>query len=116
MIDGSHIAMRMPPDRGIDYYNRKDFYSIVLQAVCREDFKRFTKVYSGWPRKATVQNVPGFQMAWFVDKLEEPDAELDCNSLVIDGTLDCAQPEAEEGEIVDALTELGLRRHCQLGK
>ena len=39
MIDGSHIAMRMPPDREIDYYNRKDFYSIVPQAVCREDLK-----------------------------------------------------------------------------
>ena len=27
MIDGSHIPMRMSPDRGIDYYNRKDFYT-----------------------------------------------------------------------------------------
>ena len=44
------------------------------------------------------------QMAWFVDKLKEPEAELD--SIVIDGALDCSQPEAE-GEIVDALTELG---------
>ena len=50
MIDGSHIPIRMPPDRGIDYYNRKDFYSVVLQAVCREDL-RFTNVYCGWPGK-----------------------------------------------------------------
>ncbi len=34
MIDGSHIPIHMPADRGIDYYNWKDFYySIVLQAV-----------------------------------------------------------------------------------
>ena len=50
MIDGSHIPIRMPPDRGIDCYNRKDFYSVVLQAVCREDL-RFTNVYCGWPGK-----------------------------------------------------------------
>ena len=50
MIDGSHIPIRMPPDRGIDYYNQKDFYSVVLQAVCREDL-RFTNVYCGWPGK-----------------------------------------------------------------
>ena len=50
MIDESHIPIRMPPDKGIDYYNRKDFYPVVLQAVCREDL-RFTNVYCGWPGK-----------------------------------------------------------------
>ena len=46
------------------------------------------------------------QMAWFVDRLKEPEAELD--SLVFDGAPDCAQPEAvEEGEIVEALNDLG---------
>ena len=48
MIDGSHVPIRMSPDSGIDYYNQKDFYSIVLQAVSREDL-RFTNVYCGWP-------------------------------------------------------------------
>ena len=38
------------------------------------------------------------QMAWFVDKLKEPEAELD--SVVIDGALDCPQLEDEEGEIL----------------
>ena len=36
IIDGSRVPMRMPPDRGIDCYNRNDFYSIVFQAVCRD--------------------------------------------------------------------------------
>ena len=50
MVDGSHIPIRKPEERGVDYYNRKDFYSIVLQAVVREDM-RFTNVYTGWPGK-----------------------------------------------------------------
>lgn len=50
MIDGTHIQIKKPSVRGIDYYNRKDYYSIVLQAVVREDM-RFTHVYAGWPGK-----------------------------------------------------------------
>ena len=50
MIDGTHIAIHKPKERGIDYYNRKDYYSVVLQAVVREDM-RFTDVYCGWPGK-----------------------------------------------------------------
>ena len=30
-IDGTHIPIRKPGERGQDYYNRKDFYSIQLQ-------------------------------------------------------------------------------------
>ena len=33
----------MPAERGIDDYNRKDYYSVVLQVVVREDM-RFTGV------------------------------------------------------------------------
>ena len=50
MIDGTHIAIRRPSERGIDYYNRKEFYSVVLQAVCTDDLK-FTDVYTGYPGK-----------------------------------------------------------------
>ena len=46
-------------------------------------------------------------MVWFVDKLKEPEAEQDSNSVVIDGASDCVQLETEEGEIDDVLTELG---------
>ena len=46
-------------------------------------------------------------MAWFVDKLKEPESELDSSSVgcVNDGAPDCVKPE--EGGTVDALTELG---------
>ena len=32
-IDGTHIPIKAPKDNPGDYYNRKSFYSIVLQAV-----------------------------------------------------------------------------------
>ncbi|WAR04916.1 hypothetical protein MAR_020285 [Mya arenaria] len=41
MIEWSHIPIRRPSDRGIDNYNRKYFYSVVLQAVVAENL-RFT--------------------------------------------------------------------------
>lgn len=50
MVDGTHIPIRKPSVRGTDYYNRKDFHSVVLQAVTREDM-RFIDVSTGWPGK-----------------------------------------------------------------
>lgn len=50
MLDGTHIQIRRPAERGFDYYNRKEYYSVVLQAVVREDLC-FTNVYTGWPGK-----------------------------------------------------------------
>ena len=32
-VDGTHIPIVAPPQSSADYYNRKGFYSIVLQAV-----------------------------------------------------------------------------------
>lgn len=50
MIDATHIKIHRPAVRGIDYYNRKNFYSVVLQAVVREDM-RFVHVFAGFPGK-----------------------------------------------------------------
>lgn len=50
MIDGTHISIKKPSIRGIDYYNRKDYYSIILQAVVREDL-RFTNIFAGFSGK-----------------------------------------------------------------
>jgi hypothetical protein len=47
-IDGSHIAIVPPADQPADYFNRKHFYSIVLQAVVDADGE-FTDVDIGFP-------------------------------------------------------------------
>ena len=47
-IDGSHIPIKAPHLFSVDYFNRKGFYSIVLQAVV--DYKKkFLDIYVGWP-------------------------------------------------------------------
>src|SRR5436305_1898808 len=47
-IDGSHIPIKAPHLFPVDYFNRKGFYSIVLQAVV--DYKKkFLDICVGWP-------------------------------------------------------------------
>ena len=49
-IDGSHVPIIRPQESACDYYNRKGFYSIIMQGVV--DFRgRFMDVYIGWPGK-----------------------------------------------------------------
>ncbi|KAJ8304911.1 hypothetical protein KUTeg_018494 [Tegillarca granosa] len=71
MIDGSHIRIHKPQIRGIDYYNRKEYYSIVLQAVVREDM-RFTDVFTGFPGKVhdarILKESPLYNMAKNMDR------------------------------------------------
>ena len=58
MVDGTHIQIRRPKERGIDYYNRNYYYSIILQGVVNEKME-FINVYTGWPGK--VHNARVFQ-------------------------------------------------------
>ena len=51
VIDGTHIPILHPAgDSGSDYYNRKGFYSIIMQAVVDYGGK-FLDIYIGWPGK-----------------------------------------------------------------
>ncbi|XP_063788677.1 uncharacterized protein LOC134944072 [Pseudophryne corroboree] len=50
-IDGTHIPIIAPRDNPADYYNRKGWHSIVLQAVVDHKYC-FTDVYIGWPGRA----------------------------------------------------------------
>ncbi|XP_063706295.1 putative nuclease HARBI1 [Culicoides brevitarsis] len=47
-IDGSHIAIKAPSHNNVDYYNRKQHHSFILQGIC-DDHLRFTDIYVGAP-------------------------------------------------------------------
>ena len=47
-IDGSHIPILAPKNNHTDYYNRKGWYSMILQGVVDHKY-RFTDIYIGWP-------------------------------------------------------------------
>ena len=47
-IDGTHILIIAPKDHPLDYWNRKQFHSIVMQAVVDHQY-RFMDIYIGWP-------------------------------------------------------------------
>ena len=49
-IDGTHIPIIRPEESASDYYNRKGFYSIIMQALV-DHRGRFMDVYIGWPGK-----------------------------------------------------------------
>ncbi|XP_063817743.1 uncharacterized protein LOC135056457 [Pseudophryne corroboree] len=50
-IDGTHIPIIAPHDNPADYYNRKGWHSIVLQAVVDHKYC-FTDVFIGWPGRS----------------------------------------------------------------
>ncbi|XP_025267615.1 protein ALP1-like [Camponotus floridanus] len=45
-IDGTHIAIKAPQHNFVDYYNRNNYHSVILQAVCN-DRKEFIDVFAG---------------------------------------------------------------------
>ena len=47
-VDGTHIPIIRPHEYHTDYYNRKGFYSLVMQAVVDSNY-RFIDLYLGWP-------------------------------------------------------------------
>ena len=53
-INGSHVPVRPPASNHTDYYNRKGWYSMILQAVVDHEYL-FWDVYVGWP--GSVQTV-----------------------------------------------------------
>ena len=51
-IDGTHIPIKQPSENGVDYMNRKDFFSVNVQAVCDYNY-RFIDVVSSLARKCS---------------------------------------------------------------
>ena len=57
-IDGTHIPIKAPLVHHADYFNRKSFHSVILQAVC-DSICFFTDVFAGWPGRAHDARVFG---------------------------------------------------------
>lgn len=53
VVDGSHIPILPPVNNVKDYYNRKGFYSIMVQALVDHQY-RFFNVNVGWPEVCTT--------------------------------------------------------------
>ncbi|CAB4037251.1 Hypothetical predicted protein [Paramuricea clavata] len=49
-IDGTHVPIAAPSEYPSNYYNRKCFYSIIMQAVVDHAY-RFIDIYIKWPGK-----------------------------------------------------------------
>ncbi|KAB0804394.1 hypothetical protein PPYR_01364 [Photinus pyralis] len=47
-IDGTHIQIKQPTHNPVDFFNRKDVHSVVLQGICNDKLI-FTDVYIGMP-------------------------------------------------------------------
>ena len=60
-IDGSHIEIRAPPDNHEDYYNRQQFYSLVLQGVVDSKllFRHISVGYPGSVHDSRVLRLSG---------------------------------------------------------
>ena len=66
-IDGTHIPVIRPQDNPSDYYNRKGFYSVMMQAVV--DFcGLFLDMYIGWLGKVYEQE--SFQIHLYTGREE----------------------------------------------
>ncbi|XP_071057067.1 uncharacterized protein [Onthophagus taurus] len=63
-IDGTHIIIKQPINNPIDYYNRKEQHSVILQAVC-DDKCVLTDIFVGMPGRMhdarVFRNSPLFQ-------------------------------------------------------
>ena len=55
-IDGTHVLIIKPDNNPSDYFNRKGFYSIIMQAVV-DSRGLFLDAYIGWPGKVHVARV-----------------------------------------------------------
>lgn len=69
-IDGTHIPIIAPVDSRPDYYNRKGWYSMVLQATVNDRYM-FTDAYIGWP--GSVHDARIFTNSGIYDKGQSGD-------------------------------------------
>ncbi|KAK5647828.1 hypothetical protein RI129_002720 [Pyrocoelia pectoralis] len=72
-IDGCHVPIKAPAHNAIDYYNRKQFHSVVLQGVC--DHKcLFIDIFVGMPGR--VHDARAFRVSPLYDRIISENAPL----------------------------------------
>lgn len=63
-IEGTHITIKQPVNNAVDFYNRKEQHSVILQAVSNEK-KIFIDIFVGMPGRIhdarVFRNSPLFQ-------------------------------------------------------
>lgn len=65
-LDGCHIPIRAPINNPVDFYNRKKFHSVILQAVCNKNLQ-FINVFIGTPGR--VHDARVFRMSPLHDEI-----------------------------------------------
>lgn len=50
-FDGTHILIKGSKNQHTDYFNRKSFHSVIVQAVCDSECHT-TDIFAGWPGRA----------------------------------------------------------------
>ena len=78
-IDGCHIRIQCPRVRGVDYMNRKSFYSVLLQGIVDAE-GRFINVFTGMPGK--VHDARLLQSSWFFQEWQERMGSTVCWGIV----------------------------------
>ncbi|CAM4613933.1 unnamed protein product [Caretta caretta] len=68
VIDGKHIPILAPEHQGGQYINRKEYFSMVLQALV-DHKRRFTNINVGWPGK--VHDTCIFRNSGLFEQLQE---------------------------------------------
>ncbi|CAM5161408.1 unnamed protein product [Natator depressus] len=68
VIDGTHIPILAPEHQGGQYINRKEYFSMVLQALA-DHKRRFTNINVGWPGK--VHDACIFRNSGLFEQLQE---------------------------------------------
>ena len=83
-IDGCHIPVASPAMNRTDYYNRKGWYSIILQGVVDHSY-RFIDINVGWP--GSVHDARVFAQSSIVKRITDgtllPDSPISVNGVQI---------------------------------
>ena len=65
-FDGTHIPIKRPNKYGTDYYNRKGYYSILMQGVC-DGIGKFLSVSCGFP--GSMHDARMLRMSGFYERV-----------------------------------------------